>query len=140
MFWFIITLFSMIFLHIVDDYYLQGILAKMKQKKWWNENAPDNMYKNDYIVALIMHSFSWTFMIMLPAAATIVFLKTGLAQSIMYFFCFGFNWLIHAATDNAKANEGSINLIVDQAIHICQIITTWSLVVMPALLVGLGLV
>lgn len=26
------VLFSMFFLHIVDDYYLQGILAKMKQK------------------------------------------------------------------------------------------------------------
>ncbi len=40
----------MIFCHIVDDYYLQGILAKMKQKMWWKENAPDNIhYKYDYI-------------------------------------------------------------------------------------------
>ena len=27
-------------MHIVDDYYLQGILAKMKQKSWWKEVAP----------------------------------------------------------------------------------------------------
>jgi hypothetical protein len=58
----------MIFCHIVDDYYLQGILASMKQKKWWQENAPDKPYKYDYIWALIMHSFSWAFMIMLPIA------------------------------------------------------------------------
>lgn len=32
-------LLLMIFLHIVDDYYLQGILASMKQKEWWNKAA-----------------------------------------------------------------------------------------------------
>ena len=58
----------MIFCHIVDDYYLQGWLASAKQKRYWEENAPDKMYKHDYIWALIMHSFSWTFMIMLPVA------------------------------------------------------------------------
>ena len=57
---------TMIFLHIVDDYYLQGILAQMKQKKFWKEQTPDELYKYDYIWALIMHAFSWTFMIMLP--------------------------------------------------------------------------
>lgn len=40
---------TMIFLHIVDDYYLQGILAQMKQKKFWKEQAPDVKYKYDYI-------------------------------------------------------------------------------------------
>ena len=58
----------MIFCHIVDDYYLQGWLASAKQKKYWEENAPDKMYKHDYIWALIMHSFSWAFMVMLPVA------------------------------------------------------------------------
>ena len=58
----------MIFCHIVDDYYLQGWLASAKQKKYWKDNAPDKMYKHDYIWALIMHSFSWAFMIMLPMA------------------------------------------------------------------------
>ena len=31
----IFMLLFMVFLHIVDDYYLQGILASMKQKQWW---------------------------------------------------------------------------------------------------------
>ena len=63
----------MIFCHIVDDYYLQGWLASAKQKKYWEENAPDKMYRFDYIWALIMHSFSWAFMIMLPVAYTKAF-------------------------------------------------------------------
>lgn len=29
-------LLLMIFAHIIDDYYLQGILAHMKQKVWWD--------------------------------------------------------------------------------------------------------
>ena len=60
----------MIFFHIVDDYYLQGWLASAKQKSYWEQNAPDEMYKKDYIWALIMHSFSWAFMIMLPKLLT----------------------------------------------------------------------
>lgn len=38
-------LLLMIFLHIVDDYYLQGILASMKQKEWWHKTAPEKMYR-----------------------------------------------------------------------------------------------
>lgn len=38
----IFLLLLMIFCHIVDDYYLQGWLASAKQKKWWEENAPQN--------------------------------------------------------------------------------------------------
>lgn len=39
----------MIFFHIVDDYYLQGWLAHTKQKSWWEKNAPDELYKHDYV-------------------------------------------------------------------------------------------
>ena len=44
----VLVLFAMLFCHIVDDYYLQGILASMKQKSWWEANAPVPLYKNDY--------------------------------------------------------------------------------------------
>jgi len=111
-------LFAMIFAHIVDDYYLQGILAKMKQKKWWQENAPSRLYRNDYIVALIMHSFSWSFMITLPT----LFVSTNY---ILIVFFIAFNTIVHAYVDNAKANKYSINLIVDQTCHLIQIISTW---------------
>lgn len=109
----------MIFCHIVDDYYLQGWLASAKQKKYWQENAPDRLYKNDYKWALIMHSFSWTFMIMLPIAYTMKFNVDGL-----FVGAFIWNMLIHAFVDNAKANEKIINLWTDQTIHIFQIIIT----------------
>jgi len=111
-------LFAMIFAHIVDDYYLQGILAKMKQKKWWQENAPSRLYRNDYIVALIMHSFSWSFMITLPT----LFISTNYIIMVLFI---AFNTILHAYIDNAKANKYSINLIVDQICHLIQIIITW---------------
>lgn len=109
----------MIFLHIVDDYYLQGILASMKQKKFWEENAPDEMYKYDYLWALGVHSFSWAFMVMLPIA----FVK-GFELSWVFLLYFMWNIVTHAWTDNLKANKRKINLWQDQTIHIGQIIVT----------------
>lgn len=114
-------LLLMIFLHIVDDYYLQGWLASAKQKKWWEENAPDPLYKDDYLWALTMHSFSWAFMIMLPIAIQMRFQLT--MPFVVLFFI---NVLIHAVTDNAKANLHIINLILDQSIHMIQIFVTFT--------------
>lgn len=109
----------MIFCHIVDDYYLQGWLASAKQKQYWRENAPQEMYQYDYIWALIMHSFSWTFTIMLPIAYVRSF-----TVDISFVFIFLTNMIIHAVVDDLKANEKKINLWVDQLIHISQIIAT----------------
>lgn len=109
----------MIFMHIVDDYYLQGWLASAKQKKWWEENAPEKLYKNDYIWALIMHAFSWAFMIMLPIA----YIK-GFHIDEAFFVIFVNNLMIHAVVDDLKANERVINLWTDQIIHLCQIVLT----------------
>ena len=108
---------TMIFLHIVDDYYLQGILAHMKQKKFWKEQAPDELYKYDYIWALIMHAFSWTFMIMLP----LIFVSP---ISPAFYIIFVVNLAVHAYVDNLKANKHKINLWQDQLIHLAQIILT----------------
>lgn len=109
---------TMIFLHIVDDYCLQGILAQMKQKKFWKEQAPDKLYKYDYIWALIMHAFSWTFMIMLP----LIFVSP---ISPAFYVIFVVNLTIHAYVDNLKANKHKINLWQDQLIHLAQIILTF---------------
>ena len=49
---YIILFLSMLFCHIVDDYYLQGWLASAKQKGWWRKNSPELLYKNDYVMAL----------------------------------------------------------------------------------------
>lgn len=113
----------MVFLHVVDDYYLQGCLAKFKQKSYWEENAPDKIYRYDYIMALAMHAFSWTFMIQLPV---MVMIFIGLRSNIKdYCVLFIMNWITHAMVDHLKANRKCINLIQDQLIHLVQIIYTW---------------
>ena len=118
----IFTLLLMIFCHIVDDYYLQGWLASAKQKKYWQENAPDKMYKNDYIWALIMHSFSWAFMVMLPIAYSLSFSLNG-----PFLIAFVVNVAIHATVDDLKANKRRINLWEDQIMHLVQIVLTASM-------------
>lgn len=110
---------SMIFCHIIDDYKLQGILASMKQKQWWKENASQDLYKYDYLVALIMHSISWSFMIMFPIA-----LYKHFVLGVPFIIAFILNVFCHAYIDDLKANKKKINLIIDQLIHIVQIAVT----------------
>lgn len=127
----ILLLIIMIFLHIVDDYYLQGILASMKQKSWWKQNAPDNLYKYDYLMALFMHSFSWAFMIIfvpsLYALSRAIEINTVAFQIVLVFI---FNLLMHMGTDHSKANLKRINLVQDQLIHLFQIVWTWMYLVL----------
>ena len=117
----IFILLLMIFLHIIDDFKLQqGVLVSLKQKKWWEEqNEYEEFYKYDYLPALILHAFSWTFMIMLPIAISLNF-NIG-----WWTLIYAINTIIHAFTDDLKANKLKINLIVDQSIHILQIVITW---------------
>lgn len=123
----ILLLLAMIFLHIVDDYYLQGWLASAKQKSYWEQNAPDELYKHDYIMALFMHSFSWAFMIMLIPTIYALTVATSInVATIMIVIFFAFNLCLHMYTDNQKANKKKINLIQDQLIHLTQIAGTWA--------------
>ena len=115
-------LLCMIFCHIVDDYYSQGILASMKQKTWWKNNYPDKLYKYDYLMALFMHSFSWAFMIMLPPTV-----YTMIVGATWYPILYVLNLCVHFYVDNLKANKMKINLIQDQYIHLAQIVVTWVL-------------
>ena len=139
--YFLIIFLSMIFMHIVDDYYLQGKLSQLKQNSFWkNKNnynfdpSSDNymsldnyMHKCrfDHYVALFMHSFSWTFMIMLPITVLMVINNNVLV--VPWVVAFVVNWVIHGWIDHLKANVHNISLVVDQVIHICQIIATWCL-------------
>ena len=113
----------MLFLHVVDDYYLQGVLANMKQRDWWIKNTPEDkrcLYCKDYLMALGIHSFSWSFMIMLPL--TFYYLvNDGVWFPLLYVI----NTIVHFFIDNEKANRKRINLITDQTLHIGQILLTW---------------
>ena len=108
----------MIFMHTIADFVLQnGFLAEAKQIFFWKLNAPDHMYRNDYIIVLFMHSFMWAFLIMLP-----FLIKYDVSYA--YIIAFIINIVIHMGTDNLKANENKLNLVQDQLIHIFQILLT----------------
>ncbi len=125
---YIFILFAMFFFHIFDDYYLQGILAQMKQKSWWiNQKEYNSFYKYDYLVALIMHSFSWSFMIHFPII--IYYYMNNINISIAYFILIIIQMIIHIIVDNTKANIKSINLVIDQSIHIVQIVISYLILV-----------
>jgi hypothetical protein len=110
----------MIFLHIIDDYVLQApCLCDLKQKSFWEKNAPQKLYENDYLCALLMHGLSWSFMIMLPIAVAINF-----NVDINFFLMFIINAVFHAAVDDLKANKYRINLWTDQSAHLAQIVGT----------------
>ena len=120
----IVCVIPMLFMHIVDDYYLQGWLASAKQKEYWEKNAPDELYKHDYIWALIMHSFSWAFMIMLPIAFVNSF---DISPAFFVMLCT--NVFVHAGVDHLKANMKMINLWHDQLVHLGQIVVTFAVLI-----------
>jgi hypothetical protein len=112
---------AMLFMHVLDDYVLQApCLCDLKQKSFWEKNAPEEKYKKDYIVALIMHALSWSFMIMLPCAFALNF-NVGWG----FVFLIIFNTALHALIDHIKANLKLINLWVDQSCHLIQIAGTF---------------
>lgn len=118
----ILVLILMLFMHIVDDYYMQGILAKMKQKDWWYSEYTNlrKMYEKDHIIALIMHAFSWSVSILLP-----IFFATNWNPHWLVYLMILANCIIHSIVDDLKANKKKLNLIQDQFIHIMQIVITW---------------
>lgn len=117
----VMTLFSMFFFHILDDFHLQGVLASMKQKNWWQQNAPQQLYYNDYKVALVIHGFFWAMMIMIP----ICWAYVDDVSPLMYAISLLLNTAIHAWVDDLKTNKHRINLLQDQLIHTAQIVLTW---------------
>ena len=118
---------AMIFCHIVDDFYLQGLLAKYKQKQWWESNYPDHLYRNDYKVSLIIHSISWAWMIQLPILIWMFTTQTFTLRAVLVYVCTWIsNIIIHAFIDNAKANWLMISLTFDQATHLIQILLSWA--------------
>ena len=116
-------LLLMILFHVIDDFHLQDILANMKQKEWWRkQEGYKSMYRNDYKMALLIHSISWSIMILIPA---MIFYNL---PGLLLLTAFIINAVIHYHIDDLKANKHKINLMVDQTVHLLQIITTWIIV------------
>ena len=113
----------MILAHIIDDFVLQPIcLSNMKQKDWWEEYAPKELYKNDYKMALAIHSISWSIMILAPFML-ITWGWEDINKTVTAIFVI--NATIHYVVDDLKANQKKISLWTDQIIHMCQILLTW---------------
>ena len=121
-------LLAMLFCHVVDDYYLQGILANLKQRKWWAENAPQKMYEKDYLIALFMHGFSWSFIVHLPL--TVYCLATDFKPYVVIGISCICHAIVHAIVDSLKANKKILNLIQDQLMHIGQIAVIFITIIM----------
>lgn len=116
---------AMVFFHIIDDYFIQSAwLANGKQRSWWEKNAPDPMYRKDYLAALFAHAFSWSFMVHIPVA---IYLNFDISRAFIISILV--NWIIHDLVDDIKANWKKINLIQDQLLHIAQLMITWAVLI-----------
>lgn len=132
----------MIFMHVIEDFHIQGILAQMKQKVWWYHSIQDSVrdsedrhgnkadldsesvtafvemrmrkYGKDYIVALLFHGFEWAFFVCIP-------LMYFVGLSLPGFVIMCAMAPMHSLIDHLKCNELAMNLIEDQAWHMLQI-------------------
>lgn len=128
--WFnVFVLLIMLFMHIIADFVLQNTsLSNLKQIKKWNEftkdmfdkNVEETMYRNDYAVALLMHSFMWAFMTFVPL------LLIGQNYWLLIIIIV-VNSIIHLLIDNLKANFYLISLCKDQGWHINQILISYTI-------------
>ena len=127
----LLALLAMLLAHVIDDFGLQHFthLNELKTKTWWIEqcylakkynNIDTSIYKNDYIVCLVLHAFKWSCMTLLPGILILGFPQTWLLASLV---CA--NTIVHAYIDDMKANKLKINLVQDQLMHLAQIIVTF---------------
>ena len=119
--------FIMLFMHTIADFVLQTTcLSDLKQIKKWNEFTKDmfdedveeTMYRNDYVAALLIHSFMWAFMTFVPL------LLIGQNYWLLILIIV-VNSIIHLLIDNIKANFYLISLCKDQCWHINQILISF---------------
>lgn len=132
-------LMMMVALHVFADFHLQGILANLKQKGWWydefakvsviqsDRTMPDimGMYGKDYIVALWLHAFEWSFIVCIPLMWFVGFTWEGACLVLI-------NMALHAYVDDLKCNQMEISLVTDQLCHLAQILCTLVLWMMYA--------
>lgn len=113
------VLLCMIYLHLIDDYVLQGILAKLKQKDFWEHYGQN--YVGDYGIALLEHGFMNSFLVHIPIYLWLCKNEVVLFASVLLL------GNIHATIDDLKANQKKINLTQDQVLHIVLIVVWWVL-------------
>ena len=129
---------AMVLLHILEDFHLQGILANMKQKSWWQSECvklgityESSKYRRDHVVSLIVHALENSIFITLPliidGLITTFTTNPNNCLFIGWAFIIFANTVAHAIIDDFKCNSKGINLIVDQILHFIFIILFFSL-------------
>lgn len=123
---------TMIACHYLADYPLQGIIANLKQEKWWKENYDSDKNEANAEVALMLHGVFWSFMIVLPIM--LFALLTKQYNIRLYYWMLVINSLIHSIIDDMKCNVNLISYRTDQYIHLIQIFITWVIYYLIAIL------
>lgn len=129
---------AMVLLHILEDFHLQGILANMKQKSWWQSECvklgityESSKYRLDHVVSLVVHALENSIFITLPLIidGLIATFTTNLNNGLFigWAFIIFANTVVHAIIDDFKCNSKGINLIVDQILHFIFIILFFGL-------------
>jgi len=114
-----LTVLLMIVGHCIGDYVLQtSWIAGAKSPSYWK----DTKDKAGWIPVLFAHSAIWTACIMLP-----LLLLVWPAIGLPFVVCFAANVAIHFFVDWLKC-VGKTNMLIDQGIHLAQIIVSFALV------------
>ena len=128
----IFILFLMLLMHYIEDFHLQGCLANLKQKKWWEKQMSDNdmhshyalehsIYRNDYKMSLFAHSIENALFVMLPLIIDLLiteFIHYLQNTWILFIPSTILICVSHYLIDDLKANEMKINLVQDQLYHL----------------------
>lgn len=130
----IVVFWLCMLLHLIADYTMQGVLASLKQRKWWSEElkklaystkepkTPEEQelifshYRYDYLAGLACHAMMWSIMMCLPLL--LVCTPSAFSAAVVT------NTVVHMVVDDLKANLCCINLWQDQLLHIAQITVT----------------
>ncbi len=140
----IFILFIMLLMHYIEDFHLQGCLANLKQKKWWEKEVAENLfhskddnpqhrerllfysqYRNDYKMSLFTHSIENALFVMLPLIVDMLISEFTHCQQNTWILFIPSTILIcvsHYFIDDSKANKMKINLVQDQLYHLCVIL------------------
>lgn len=104
----------MILCHIIEDFHIQGVMANMKQKSFWNPYG--EKYADDWKPVIILHGMEWAMLTSMPCLV-----MSWFDVPMWFVLVIVTMGLLHAYIDHLKANVGKINLITDQTLHMCQI-------------------
>lgn len=117
----IMVLFCMIFCHIIGYFRLLGFFGKVKKGLWWGD---EDKYKNDRMVVLLEHGFSWSFIMHLPIFVLALISGNGLVMQVLPISIIA-QAIAHSCFSNEKDNSQINSLLEDQVLHFVLTIGAW---------------